>query len=165
MKSSSSCQSFARLFQANKPMKKILLVILSVMGAAGLARVQAQILNVNFIDDSINVDYGGGNAPAPAAMAGAAVIGAAGDTWNGLGGFTYATYPTGATFTSGTLLYANGGASGITLSLSAPSGTYDANAPVWGNHSPFSWASLADETGAIGYPATPYAALMGMTLR
>jgi hypothetical protein len=129
-----------------------------------LQPVPAQILNVNFIDDSINVDYGGGNAPAPAAMAGAAVIGAAGDTWNGLGGFTYATYPTGATFTSGTLLYANGGASGITLSLSAPSGTYDANAPVWGNHSPFSWASLADETGAIGYPATPYAALMASSL-
>jgi len=141
-------------------MKKILLVILGVMGATGLARVQAQILNVNFIDDSINVDYGGGNVPPPSAMSGAAVIGSAGDTWNGLGGFAYSAYPDGATFTSGSLLYANGSASAITLSLSAPSGTYDANSTGFNNHSPFSWSSLANENADIGYPNTPYAVLM-----
>jgi hypothetical protein len=147
-------------------MKKILLIILSVMGAAGLTRVQAQLLNVNFIDDSINLAYGGSNDPAPSAMSGAAVIGSAGDIWNGLGGFTYATppYGGGATFTSGTLRYATGAASGITLSLSAPSGTYDANSPGFGNHSPFSWTSLANETNNSGYPATPWAALMATCL-
>jgi hypothetical protein len=146
-------------------MKKILLIILGVLGAAGLmTRVQAQLLNVNFIDDSINVDYGGGNNPAPSAMSGAAVIGASGDIWNGLGGFAYSAWPNGATFTSGTLLYSNGVNSGITLSLSAPSGTYDANSPNWNNHSPFSWASLAAETGNTGYPYTPYAALMASCL-
>jgi len=145
-------------------MKKILLIILGVMGAAGLTRVQAQLINVNFIDDSINVDYGGGNNPVPSAMSGAAVIGSAGDTWNGLGGFAYSAYPGGATFTSGNLHYFNGGVSGVTLTLSAPSGTYDANSPNWGNHSPFSWATLADETGDIGYPYTPYATLMASCL-
>ena len=40
------------------------------MVVAGLGRVQAQLLDVNFIDDSVNVAYGGGNAPAPSAMSG-----------------------------------------------------------------------------------------------
>jgi hypothetical protein len=93
-------------------------------------------------------------------MSGGAVIGVAGDTWNGLGGFAYSSYPDGATFTSGDLLYANGVNSGVTLTLSAPSGTYDANASGFGNHSPFSWTSLANENADIGYPATPYAVLM-----
>jgi hypothetical protein len=165
MKSSNPCQSIARLFQANKPMKKILLAILSVLGAAGLTRAQAQILNVNFIDDSISLDYGGSPVlPAPSAMSGAAAIGSAGDIWNGLGGFTYNPYPDNATFTSGPLVYANGSNSAITVTLSAPSGTYDANSSGFGNHSPFSWASLADETGDIGYPNTPYAKLMASCL-
>jgi len=155
----------ARLFQAHKSMKKVLLVILSVLGAAGLNRAQAQILNVNFIDDTIDVDYGGTPVlPAPSAMSGAAVIGAAGDTWNGLGGFTYSAYPDGGTYASGDLLYANGSTSAITLTLSSPTGTYDANASGFGNHSPFSWASLANETGGIGYPLTPYAVLMASCL-
>ncbi len=93
------------------------------MGAAGLGRVQAQLIDVNFIDDSVNADYGGGNAPAPSAMSGAAVIGSPGDMWNGLGGFAYSAYPNGATFTSGTLVYANGAASGVKLSLTATNGT------------------------------------------
>jgi len=96
-------------------MKKNLLIILIVVGAAGVAPVQAQLLDVNFIDDSINVDYGGGNDPAPSAMFGSAVIGSSRDIWNGLGGFSYSSYPTGATFTSGPLVYATGAASGITL--------------------------------------------------
>jgi hypothetical protein len=145
-------------------MKKPLLIILSVMGAAGLTRVQAQLLDVNFVDDSINLAYGGGQNPVPSAMSGAAVIGSPGNIWNGLGGFTYAPTPANATFTSGPLLYANGAASGITLSLSAPSGTYDANAPGFNNYSPFSWTSTAAEDADSGYPRTPYAALMATCL-
>jgi len=136
------------------------------MGAAGLGRVQAQLLDVNFIDDSVNVAGGVGSVPAPSAMSGAAVNGSPGDTWNGLGGFAYSAYPSGATatFTSGALLYADGSVSGVTLSLSAPSGTYDANAVGYNNHSPFSWASLVDEQDDIGYPYTPWAVLMASCL-
>ena len=134
------------------------------MGAAGLGRVQAQLLDVNFIDDSVNVAYGGGNVPAPSAMSGAAVIGSPGDMWNGLGGFAYSANPNGATFTSGPLHYTNGAASGVSLSLTAANGTYDANAAGFGNYSPFSWASLANEKGNIGYPNTPWAVLMASML-
>jgi len=64
-------------------MKKTLLIILSVMGAAGLASVQAQLINVQILDDSINRN---GNAttdegspiPLPV-MTGAAVVGSPGD--------------------------------------------------------------------------------------
>jgi hypothetical protein len=145
-------------------MKKILPIVVGAIGAAGLASVQAQLLDVNFIDDSVNVAYNGGNAPAPSAMSGAAVVGSAGDVWNGLGGFTYSAFPSGATYTSGPLHYANGSASGVTLSLSAPSGTYDANSVGFNNYSPFSWTSLANEQGSIGYPATPWAVLMASCL-
>ena len=124
------------------------------------AALQAQLLDVNFYDDSVNGAYGGGNAPVPSAMSGAAVIGSAGDIWNGLHGFTYSASPNGATFTSAPLVYANGSASGITVSLSAPNGSYDANAPGFNDHSPFSWASLANEQNNIGYPYTPWAVLM-----
>jgi beta-glucanase (GH16 family) len=134
------------------------------MGAAGLCRVHAQLLDVNFIDDSVNAAYSGGNAPAPSAMSGAAVIGSPGDMWNGLGGFAYSAYPNGATFTSGTLVYANGAASGVKLSLTATNGTYDANAVGFNNYSPFSWASFTDEQGNIGYPNTPWAVLMASML-
>ena len=145
-------------------MKNPLLIILSVMVAVGLGRLQAQLLDVNFIDDSVNAAYGGGNAPAPSAMSGAAVIGSPGDMWNGLGGFAYSAYPNGATFTSGPLQYTNGAASGVSLSLTAANGTYDANSVNWGNYSPFSWASLANEQTSTGYPNTPYAALMASML-
>ena len=134
------------------------------MVVAGLGRVQAQLLDVNFIDDSVNVAYGGGNAPAPSAMSGAALIGSPGDMWNGLGGFAYSAYPNGAIFTSGALHYTNGAASGVTLSLTAANGSYDANSVSWGNYSPFSWISLANEEGNIGYPNTTYAALMASML-
>jgi hypothetical protein len=146
-------------------MRKTLLVLLSVIGAADLTPVQAQLLNVNFIDDSIDIQYGGTPVlPAPSAMSGSAVIGSAGDVWNGLGGFTYSAYPNGATYTSGSLLYANGTSSGVTLTLSAPSGTYDANSSGFNNWSPFSWTSLANEKADIGYPTTPWAVLMASCL-
>jgi hypothetical protein len=123
----------------------------------------AIILNVNFIDDAINTDWGGGNAPAPSAMSGAAVIGSAGDLWNGLGGFTYSPYPDNATYAtvSGSMFYTDGARSAVTVSLAAPNGSYDNNAINWSSFSPFSWASLAAENASAGYPNTPYAALMG----
>ena len=120
------------------------------------------ILDVNFIDDSVNVAYGGGADPAPSAMSGAAVIGSSGDIWNGLHGFAYSAYPSGATYTAsgGSLLYTDGTRSAVTLSLSAPNGSYDNNAVNWSSFTPFSWASYAAETAGTGYPNTPYAALM-----
>jgi len=141
--------------------------MLSVMGVVGWTSVQAQLINVNFTDGAINVAYGGGDAtptPPGTTMVGAAVLGSAGDIWNGLGGFAYGAYPNNATFTSGPLNYANGSASGVTLSLSAPSGTYGANSVVWNNWSSFSWASLANEQGSIGGPYTPYSALFSHCL-
>jgi len=124
------------------------------------------ILNVNFIDDSINVAYGGNNKPAPSAMSGAAVIGSPGDVWNGLGGFAYSPYPNNATYTTiaGALAFSDGTRSAVTLSLSAPSGTYDANSSGFNNYSPFSWTSLANENANTGYPNTPYATLMASCL-
>ena len=133
-------------------MKKTLLVILSVMGVAGWTSVQAQLIDVNFIDDSINTAWGGGAVPAPAAMSGAAVIGSATDVWNGLGGFAYSAYPLGATFTSGALVDSTGVITPVTLSLTASSGTYDANSIYWGNNSPFTTAG------------SPYAVLMASCL-
>jgi PEP-CTERM motif len=148
-------------------MKKTILVLLSAIGAAGLASVQAQLFNVNFTDGNINAAYGGGDAtPAPpgAVMTGAAVLGSAGDIWNGLGGLTYAA-PGGAASASGRpLVYNNGWASPVTLSLSAPSGTYGANSVAWNNYSTFSWASLANEQTLTGGPATAYSALYSHTL-
>ena len=156
-------------------MKKNLLIILSVIGAAGLASVQAQLINVNFTDDGNNSAIAGNNpdvtpTPPGTVMTGAAVIGSAGDFWNDLGGFTYAsasgTEATGgAASASGlALTNADGSASPVTLSLSAPGGTYGANAEGWGNHSAFSWASLAAETAQTGGPWTPYSALMSHCL-
>jgi hypothetical protein len=133
-------------------MKKTLLVLLSAIGVIGLASLQAQLINVNFIDDSVNVDYGGGATPPPAAMSGAAVIGSATDIWNGLGGFTYSAYPNGATASGLPLVDSLGNPTTVTLSLSAPSGTYDANSVNWGNYSPFTAAG------------SPYSALMASCL-
>jgi hypothetical protein len=158
MKKSNAPQPLARF------MKKTLLIILGVMGAASLTPVQAQLLNVNFYDDSINDAYNGGQNPAPSAMSGAAEIGSAGDVWNGLHGFNYSSYPSGTTYTSGGLFYATGLTAGITVSLYAPSGTYDANSPGFGNYSPFSWTSTANENANTGYPNTPYAPLMATCL-
>jgi hypothetical protein len=62
------------------------------------------------------------------------------------------------------LVYNNGWASPVTLSLSAPSGTYGANSVNWNNYSTFSWASLANEQTLTGGPATAYSALYSHTL-
>jgi len=138
------------------------------MVAAGWTSVQAQLIDVNFIDESINIGYSGTpGTPLPATMSGAAVVGSAGDTWNGLGGFAYSAYPLGATYTSGNLVQANGGLSDVTLSLSAPNGTYDANSVNWNNHSTFSYIGpFPNYNTAAAYTLnlTPWSALMGSML-
>lgn len=125
-------------------MKRTLLIILSVMGAAGWISVQAQLIDVNFTDDSYGLAGWGGGGVNGAAQSGAVVLGSAGDVWNAVGGlgngpllFTYANPPAFlASYTSGPLLYADNTVSGVTLSLTA-SQTYSATQPGWGNHSPF----------------------------
>src|SRR5208282_5367087 len=144
-------------------MKKTLLIMLSVMGVVGWTSMQGQLIDVNFTDGNINAAYGGGDAtptPPGTVMTGAAVLGAAGDVWNGLGGFTYASAGGAASYTSGALVDSTGAPTTVSLSLAAPSGTYGANSVNWGNYSAFSWASLANEQGNIGGPYTPYSALM-----
>jgi beta-glucanase (GH16 family) len=143
-------------------MKKTLLIIFGVMSVAAL---QAQLLNVNFADDSLNVADGGGQDPSPLTtqMTGAAAVGSPGDAWNRLSGFSYTASPNGPSFTTApnSLVYADATtATGITVSLSSPNSTYDANSINWGNYSPFSWTSLGAEQANSGYPGTPYAALM-----
>ena len=152
-------------------MKKTLLALLGAIGVIGLASLQAQLINVNFIDDSVNVAYGGGAVPAPAVMSGAAVIGSPGDIWNGLVGFTYSSYPNGATASGLALVDSTGAPTTVTLSLSAPNGTYDANSLNWNNHSPFSYIGpFPNMNGGAGdnptfvESLTPYSALMSSML-
>jgi len=143
--------------------------MLSVMGVVGWTSMQGQLIDVNFTDGNINAAYGGGDAtptPPGTVMTGAAVLGAAGDVWNGLGGFTYASAGGAASYTSGALVDSTGAPTTVSLSLAAPSGTYGANSVNWGNYSTFSWASLAaEQAGPITSPPyTPYSALFSHTL-
>ena len=125
-------------------MKRTLLIILSVMGAAAWTSVQAQLIDVNFTDDAYGLAGWGGGGVNGAAQSGAVVIGSVGDTWNAVGGlgngplvFAYSSPPAnGASYTSGPLLNSLGNATAVTLSLIA-SQTYSATQPGWGNHSPF----------------------------
>ena len=135
-------------------MKRTLLIILSVMGVAGLARVQAQLIDVQFNDDSINTIYdGGAGSPNPLpVMVGGAVVGGGNDYWNQINAatLTYANPPLLATTVSPVALYYVDGVtlSGVSMTLFAPNGTYNANSAWWGNASPFTTAG------------SPYSALM-----
>ena len=64
-------------------------------------------------------------------MTGAAVIGTAGDTWNGLTGIGTAAY------TSPYLIYANNTNSTIKLNVLAGGGSFDNNCSSWGSFSLF----------------------------
>jgi len=134
-------------------MIKTLLIVLGAIGTAGLANVQGQTIDVQFNDDSINLIYdGGAGSPSPLpVMTGVAVIGSAGDVWNQVtaANLTYAAPPLGATTVSPVALNnVNGAPTGVSLTLSAPNGTYNANSVNWGNASPFTTAG------------SPYSALM-----
>jgi hypothetical protein len=139
----------------SKIMKKTLFLMgLWAIGAAALTSVQAQstnLIDVQILDDSIDIDYGGGGPNPLPVMTGAAVLGLPADIWNTVAAsnLTYSSYPSGATIaTPLPLNYADGTPSGISMTLSAPAGTYCANASNWGNYSPFTRAG------------SPYSALM-----
>jgi uncharacterized delta-60 repeat protein len=94
--------------------------------------VQAQLINVDFNTNSSALG-GGGPALGPT-MSGAAVLGAAGDRWNGIAVSSGTAIP---------LLYANGSNSPVTMTFSSGGG-YDVNS--FGGSTPFA--------------GTPYDALM-----
>jgi hypothetical protein len=133
-------------------MKKTVLLVLCAIGIAGLINVHAQSTNLidfQILDASISIKYGG-NPPNPLpVMTGAAEIGSSTDVWNTASSnlLSYSGYPSGMTTTTPIPLnYANGTPSGVSVALSAPAGTYNANS--FGNYSPFTRAG------------SPYSALM-----
>jgi hypothetical protein len=111
--------------------------------------IQAQLINIDFNGNSVGQAYGGGGAAVGPVQSGAALIGSAGDSWNGIADslLTFSAYPGGASASGLALTYANGSASGVTMSLTAD-GSYNANEPNWGNTSAFTTA------------ASPYSNLM-----
>lgn len=115
----------------------------------GAESIQAQLINVDFDGNSVGQAYGGGGVAVGPAQSGAALIGSSGDLWNGISDslLTFSAYPGGASASGLALTYANGSASGVTMSLTAD-GSYNANEPNWGNTSAFTTA------------ASPYSNLM-----
>ena len=94
--------------------------------------LQAQLIDVDFNNNSYGAGHGGPN-PGPT-MSGAAVLGAAGDQWNGINVNSGTGIP---------LIYANGSNSPVTMTFTSGGG-YDANS--YGGSTPFA--------------STPYDALM-----
>jgi hypothetical protein len=135
-----------------KIMKGLVPVGFCAMATAALTSAHAQSTNLidfQILDASISIQYNG-NPPNPLpTMTGAAEIGLPGDVWNTAPAslLSYSAYPSGMTTTSPIPLnYADGTPSGVSVALSAPSGTYNANS--FGNYSPFTRAG------------SPYSALM-----
>ncbi len=96
----------------------------------------AQLIDVQFNGNSLSTaDGGGGPDPGPI-QSGPALIGSAGDAWNSFNDsfFTFSAFPNGISANGLALNYANGSASGVTMSLTAD-GTYDAES--FGNNSAF----------------------------
>ena len=106
--------------------------------SAGL--LQAQLINVNFVGNSVGIGYGGGGPASPGpSMTGAGLIGSGGDIWNNVGDsqLTFASYPTGITTpTPIGLMYSTGINSPVMMNIIATS-TYNATEPGWGNTSAF----------------------------
>ncbi len=124
-------------------MNKIPLAIIGIIGVVGLTSAQAQLIDVDFNGNSVGTAYNGGGVGSGPTQSGAAILGSAGDIWNGFddSAFTFATYPTGMSASGLALNYANGTSSGVTMSISASAGgSYDANEPNWGNTSAFTTA-------------------------
>ena len=94
--------------------------------------VQAQLIDVDFNENS-SAGSGGGPNPGPT-MSGAAVLGTAGDQWNGIDASSGSGIP---------LIYANGSASAVKMTFTSAGG-YDVN--NYGGSTPFA--------------GTPYDALM-----
>jgi uncharacterized delta-60 repeat protein len=114
---------------SNRSLRFLLAAILSLQ-FAGI--VHAQLIDVDFNTNSA-VDAGGGPALGPT-MSGAAVLGAAGDQWNGIDTSSGTAIP---------LIYANGSNSPVTMTFTSGGG-YDVNS--YGGSTPFA--------------GTPYDALM-----
>ncbi|MGA9451600.1 MAG: cellulase family glycosylhydrolase [Verrucomicrobiia bacterium] len=115
---------------------KIASLLLSVF-PAGLLFLSASLLKAQLIDVDFNenssASSGGGPNPGPT-MSGAAVLGAAGDRWNGIDASSGGGIP---------LIYANGGTSAVTMTFTSAGG-YDVN----------------DYGGSTPFAGTPYDALM-----
>lgn len=94
--------------------------------------LQAQLIDVDFNENS-SAGSGGGPNPGPT-MSGAAVLGKAGDRWNGIDASSGSGIP---------LIYANGSTSAVTMTFTSAGG-YDVN----------------DYGGSTPFAGTPYDALM-----
>ena len=94
-------------------MKRTLLIVLGTIGMAGVASVQAQLINVDFNqNNAVALGWGGGGVDPGPTMTGTAVLGSlAADQWNGINvnngagislfDSTGAVTPVSMTFTSG----------------------------------------------------------------
>jgi len=122
------------LIALNKAIKSFLLLCIFPSGifflSAGL--LQAQLINVDFNENS-SASSGGGPNPGPT-MSGAAVLGAAGDRWNGIDTSSGSGIP---------LIYANGSNSTVTMTFTSAGG-YD----------------VYDYGGSTPFAGTPCGALM-----
>jgi PEP-CTERM motif len=115
--------------------------------SAGLLHAQttAGLIDVDFNGNSVGDAYAGGGVSTGPTQSGAALIGSAGDVWNGitdaqLGWTDGPNTINGPLSASGLALnYADGSASGVSMSLTVD-GSYDANEPSWSNTSAFTTA-------------------------
>ena len=99
---------------------------------SGVGRLHAQLIDVNFTENS-SAGSGGGPNPGPT-MSGAGVLGAAGDHWNGISASSGSAIP---------LISADGSNSGVTMAFTSAGG-YNVN----------------DYGGSTPFAGTPYNALM-----
>ncbi len=107
-------------------------ILLAGILFSGGGTLQAQLIGVNFTENS-SAGSGGGPNPGPT-MSGAAVLGAVGDHWNGINSSTGSGIP---------LIYADGGNSAVMMTFTSGGG-YNVN--NYGGSTPFA--------------GTPYNALM-----
>jgi endoglucanase len=112
-------------------LKGIRRILLPAIGLLSPLILQAQLIDVNFTQNS-SAGSGGPN-PGPT-MSGAAVLGAAGDHWNGING---------SDGTNVSLIYANGSASPVTMTFTSGGGY-----------------NVYDYSGTTPFNGTPYNALM-----
>jgi hypothetical protein len=115
---------------------------LTAIALLSASLLQAQLINVDFNGNSVGVDYGGGGVATGPTMTGAAVLGAAGDQWNGIADSAYAfsAYPNGINSTALPLMNSAGINTSVTMTIATDGGSYDANEPNWGNTSAFTTA-------------------------
>lgn len=107
------------------------LALIAILATAFTSLLQAKLIDVNFTQNS-SAGQGGPN-PGPT-MSGAAVLGSAGDQWNGI---------SGSSGTGIALKYADGSASPVTLSFTSGGGY-----------------NVYDYSGATPFTGTPWNALM-----